>query len=287
MYRVNRSRSLEMLSERLGPSFLLAPAIHDLLKKRRSLDILEIGFGYGHVMLELAWLFREHEVRFHGVDKRLNVADREELRGIARDFNLVPQADLERFTLPSIYSYDATSLHFEDESIDFVYSAFVVRFIERKEKFIEEVCRILRPGGCAVIHIGGAYWDYPYGKIIDNRRLTNYLNRFVLKYKDELIPLPIYMKLFEGNTFNFKFAESPHCILLIQKTASGKLNLNLDYNEKLSMQGRKLPLRNRKGEIKGGFRSVYEVRGKYYDALFNRELLTIEYIKHSRKTQLH
>lgn len=287
MYRINRSRSLEMLSERLGSSFSLASTIHDLLKTRNSLDILEIGFGYGHVLLELAWLFRDQKVRFNGVDKRLNIANDDELREAAAHFNIIPPSDLDRITLPLLHSYDATSMHFADESIDFVYSAFVVRFIERKDKFIEEVCRVLRPGGRAVIHIGGANWNYPYGRKIDNRHLTNFLNRFVLKYGDELIPLPIYMKLFEGNTFNFKFADHPHCILLIHKTASGKLNLNLDYDEKLSMPGRKLPLRNRKGEIKGGFRSVYHIHGQYYDALFDRELLSIEYIKHTRKLKLH
>ena len=287
MYRINRSRSLEALSERLGASFSLATTINDLLKTRQSLDVLEIGFGYGHVLLELAWLFREKMIRFHGIDKRLNVENREGLRGVAAHFNIVPEYDLNSFTLPLIYSYDATSMHFEDESMDFVYSAFVLRFIEHKDKFLEEVCRVLRPGGCAVLHIGGANWNYPYGNIIDNRHLTNYLNRFVLKYGDELIPLPIYMKLFEGNTFNFKFADHSHCILLIQKAASGKLNLNLNYNEKLSMPGRKLPLRNRKGEIKGGFRSVYDMRGQYYYALFDRGLLKIEYTKRSQKLQLH
>lgn len=287
MYRINRSRGLETLNDRLGSTFSLASTIHDLLKTRHTLDVLEVGFGYGHVLLELSWLFREKAIRFYGIDKRLNVANREELKNIATHFNVIPAHDLERLKLPLIYSYDATSMHFEDESIDFVYSAFVVRFIERKEKFLEKVCRVLRPGGCAVLHIGGANWNYPYSKKIDNRHLTNHLNRFVLKYHDELIPLPIYMKLFEGNTFNFEFADHPHCILLIQKTTSGKLNLNLEYNEKLSMPGRKLPLRNRNGEIKGGFRSVYDIRGQYYDALFDRGLLTIEYIKHSRKLQLH
>lgn len=287
IYRINRSRSLERLSERLGSSFSLASAIRDLLKTRNSLDILEIGFGYGHVLLELAWLFREQEVRFNGVDKRLNIANREELREAAVHFNIVPASDIDRFTLPLLHSYDATSMHFADESIDFVYSAFVVRFIEHKDKFIEEVCRVLRPGGRAVLHIGGANWNYPYGKKTDNRHLTHFLNRFVLKYGDELIPLPIYMKLFESNTFNFKFADHPHCILLIHKTASGKLSLNLDFNEKLSMSGRKLPLRNRKGDIKGGFRTVYDIHGQYYDALFDRGLLSIEYIKHSRKLPLH
>ena len=70
MYRVNRSRSLAKLKDRLGDSFAIDVAINQLLTKRRSLDVLEVGFGYGHTLLELAWLFRDKKVRFHGVDKR-------------------------------------------------------------------------------------------------------------------------------------------------------------------------------------------------------------------------
>ena len=44
--------------------------------------------------------------------------------------------------------------------------------------------------------------------------------------------------------------------------------------EALSMSGRKLPLRNHEGEIRGGFRSVYNVRPEYYQELFDRGLLT-------------
>ena len=281
-YRINRSRGLSRLNERLGESFPIVPAIRDLLNKSKSLEVLEVGFGYGHTLLELTWLFRDKSIRFHGVDKRPNVTKMEDLRQIALDFNVAPILEVNALTLPLIYEYDATKLHFENESIDFIYSAFVVRFMERKDKFLEEVCRVLKPGGCAILHIGGAGWNYPYGRITDGRRLTNYLNRFVLTHADELIPLPVYLKLFEGSSFRFEFSDAPHCILNIHKLKSDNLNLELKYNNKLSMPGRKLPLRNRKGEVKGGFRSVYEVTNKYYDMLFKHELLMIDYLRPGR-----
>ncbi len=278
-YRVNRSRGLSRINERLGLSFPIVSTIRDLFTKRNSLDVLEVGFGYGHTLLELAWLFRDKKIQFHGVDKCPNVVSRDDLRKIALDFGVVSSSELNELVLPHIYSYDATTLHFEDESFDFIYSAFVVRFIERKDKFLEEVCRALKPGGIAILHIGGEGWNYPFGQTMDNRRLTNYLNRFVLIHSNELIPLPIYLKLFNGSSFQFEFSDSPLCILKVTKLQKGRLDLELKYNNELSMSGRKLPLRNRSGEIKGGFRSVFEINTKNYDALFERGLLTIDFLK--------
>lgn len=278
-YRVNRSRGLSRINERLGLGFPIVPMIRDLLTKRNSLDLLEVGFGYGHTLLELAWLFRDKKIQFHGVDKRPNVVTRDDLRKIALDFGVVSSSELNALVLPHIYSYDATTLHFEDESFDFIYSAFVVRFIERKDKFLEEVCRVLKPGGTAILHIGGEGWNYPFGQTTDDRRLTNYLNRFVLIHSNELIPLPIYLKLFNGSSFQFEFSDSLHCILNVTKLQKGRLDLELKYNNELSMSGRKLPLRNRRGQIKGGFRSVFEISMQNYDALFERGLLTIDFLK--------
>jgi hypothetical protein len=118
---------------------------------------------------------------------------------------------------------------------------------------------VLRPGGRAILHISEANWNYPWSKISDDRLLTPYTNRFVLNYEDERIPLTDYLKPMEGDVFRFELTPSTRCILMIDKLASGSLSLNLDYNDELSMSGRKLPLRNRRGEVRGGFRTVYDV----------------------------
>lgn len=283
MYKPNRSRSLASLTQRLGASFDLERSIQTLRSQREHVDVLELGFGYGHALMELAHRFRSDPVRLHGVDKRPNVISREALLDIARDFDVAPASELSTLELPDIHAYDATSLHFPDESMDFVYSAFVLRFIPRKDLVLQEVCRVLRPGGHAVIHIGGDNWNYPYGQALAAPLLTMHMSRFVLRFANELIPIGSYLELFQGGAFRFDFAPSHHCILRIRKLASGTLDLALDYDDRLSLAGRAVPLRNRKGEVKGGIRSVFNLRDDMYDALFERDILTVEYLRHARR----
>jgi SAM-dependent methyltransferase len=274
MPQEDRLRSLSRVNELLKAAESPESALERLLESKTKLDVLEVGFGYGRALLELAWRFRGRNVTFHGVDLTRFVADREALRDVAAEFEILPQADLATFELPHVHFYDATALHFGDESLDFVYSVVTVRFIRRKAEFLEEVCRVLRPGGYAMLHVSESHWDYPYSVATDERILTPYTNRFVLKFAGELIPLPAYLKLFEGDRFRFEATPSSRCILRIWKQATGRLSLHLDYDEVLSMSGRKLPLRNRHGEVRGGFRSVYNVRPEHYAQLFERGLLS-------------
>jgi ubiquinone/menaquinone biosynthesis C-methylase UbiE len=273
MPQEDRMRSLSHINRLLRAAESPESAITRLLETTHTLDVLEVGFGCGRALMELAWRFRERRVVFHGVDLNRHIPDREALRGVAARFGIIPKTDLAAFELPHVHFYDATTLHFGDETLDFIYSAVTIRFIRRKAEFLEEVGRVLRPGGYAMLHISESHWNYPYGLVAADRILTPFTNRFVLKYGRELIPLPTYLKLIESERFRFHFTTTSRCILLISKLASGTLSLHLDYDEALSMSGRKLPLRNHEGEIRGGFRSVYNVRPEYYQQLFDRGLL--------------
>ena len=91
---------------------------------------------------------------------------------------------------------------------------------------------------------------------------------------DELIPFPVYVRLFEEDRFRFRFAENSRCIVVLSKQRSGRLDLALDFNNGLSMNGREIPLLNRKGQVRGGQRSVYDVREPQYRALFEQGLLS-------------
>lgn len=272
----DRTRSLAHIEHLLRAAGGVESAVGDLLEQRSPIDVLEVGFGHGRALLELAWRLRDRDVTFHGVDVgyKSPVQTREDLRDVARTNGIVPEPELDQFELPFVHIYDATRLHFPEESLDLVFSAVTIRFIRDKALHIEEVCRVLRPGGRAILHISEANWDYPWGTISDDRVLTPYTSRFVLKHEDELVPLPDYLRLFEGDVFRFGFTPSTRCILIIDKLASGSLSLDLDYNDELSMGGRKLPLRNRKGEIRGGFRTVYDVKTPVYERLAGERLST-------------
>jgi SAM-dependent methyltransferase len=264
----DRTRSLAQIEELLEASGGVEQAIRVLVALRGPIDVLEVGFGHGRALLELAWRLRDREVTFRGVDLvyRSPLQSRADLRAIAREYRIVPRAELDAFVLPRVEFGDATTLAFADETLDLVFSAVTIRFMRDKARHIEEVCRVLRPGGRAILHLGEANWDYPWGPVTGDRRLTPYTSRMVLKHGDELVPLGDYLALFEDDVFRFRLTPSTRCILVVDKLRSGTLALGLAYDEALSMNGRKVPLRNRHGEVRGGFRAVYEVG----DAAFAR-----------------
>lgn len=265
----DRTRGLREIERLLRAAGGVEAAVSALLAQRTPIDVLEVGFGHGRALLELAWRFRDDDVAFHGIDLgyKSGIGSREDLRAVARTYEIVPEADVDGFELPDIHFYDATRLRLPDESVDLVVSAVTIRFMHDKAAFIEEVCRVLRPGGRAILHVGEANWDYPWGPAVDDRLLTPYTSRLVLRHGDELIPLGAYLELFAGETFRFGLTPETRCILTVEKRAPGSLALDLDYDDELSMPGRRLPLKNRHGEVRGGFRTVYDVRAEHYERL--------------------
>jgi ubiquinone/menaquinone biosynthesis C-methylase UbiE len=260
-----------------GPAHFIA----ELLANHQSLHVLEVGFGWGIALLELAWRFRDRRVAFYGVDieDKPELASREGIIAFACEQGIVPQAHAAELNVPQLHFYDAGTLQCDDESMDFIYSAVTIRFMKHKIAFIEEVARVLRPEGRALLHIGESNWNYPYSLVCDPPVLTPFTNRLVLKHGDELIPLPAYLQLFAGDGFEFSFPQDSRCILSMSKHKSGKLHMGLALNDALTMPGRRVPLRNRKGEVRGGIRSVYDVTPDKYRALVDMGLLSPDQLK--------
>ena len=272
----SRNRNLEHIDQIFRATGAPADFIADLLDRHQSLAVLEIGFGWGIALLELAWRFRSNNVAFYGIDieEKPELSSPEGIVTFARERGIIPKHQSDTFNIPSLYFCDASTLGLDDESMDFIYSAVTIRFIRKKIEFIEDVARVLRPGGKALLHIGESNWHYPHTHICDQRILTPHTSRLILKYEKELIPLTDYFKLFEGNTFEFHFTENSRCILTISKLRTGKLDLNLEFNDELTLPGRAVPLINRKGELRGGIRTVYDVRTKNYRALLDNGLIS-------------
>jgi len=276
---MSKSRSLAEISHKIGRDpRLIENILCDLLAQDRALKVLEVGFGHGRVLLELAWHFRNENVTFYGVDKKQKppVEKREDLTEIARLYQVIPEEELAHFELPELFFYDATRLHFSDESLDLIYSAVTMRFLERKVEFLEEVCRVLSPGGMALLQIGEHRWNYPYSLACDNKVLTPFASRIVLRHDKELIPLPDYLKLFQGNSFRFDFIGGTRCAIRISKLRSSFLQLQLRFNPELSGPMEELPYRHGSGEDRGGCRSVYDVSPEIYQALFASGILKSE-----------
>lgn len=272
-------RSLERVSHKLArdPAFI-ERKLGELVARGAQVRVLEIGFGWGRALLELARRFRDHDVLFYGVDKERHPTTKgDDLREIARDYTTIPEADLARLRPPQIFYYDATSLHFADNGMDLIYSAATIRFIERKADFLEEVCRVLSPGGTALLHLSEPVDYCPYSVALDGEVLTPVASRFVLKYGVELIPLVAYLRLFENESFQFDFKRES--TIAVAKQKSDRLMLKLKVNEDLTLPMRELPYRDESGKLEDGARSVYEILPEMYEMLFEEGLLEREQLR--------
>ncbi len=273
-----KNRNLASINGKLlRRSEILQNTITTLLETRRPLWVLEIGCGAGRALMELARQFKDAAVRFYGIYKKSGdpLASSADLLDTAQRYGLAPDEELRRLALPELFFYDATQLHFADASLDLVYSVEMFRFVERKAEFLEEVGRVLKPGGVALLQLSNAGWNYPHSLAQDNTALTPYNSRFVLKYGNELIPLEIYLRLFAGDGFTFEFINLPACVIKLDKLRPGKLALRLHYDNALSLSMKQLPYGDdSSGKAKGGFRSVYHLDADAYQALFEREWLS-------------
>ncbi|MDQ7051669.1 MAG: class I SAM-dependent methyltransferase [candidate division KSB1 bacterium] len=277
-----RNRSLAEVNYKISKTYdLLQRTLTGLLEQKSAARVLEVGFGEGRALLEFAWQFRSQPVSFFGVDKKREppVLCRSDLAKMALEFGICPPDELAQLRLPDIDFYDATELRFPDEHFDLIYSAVTVRFIPDKARFLEEVCRVLRLGGVAYLHIGQKNWDYPYSRALPQKHLTPYNSRFVLKYGDELIPLPAYLQLFEEDRFRFEFVNRPRFVLKVEKHRPGRLDLQLQWNDAYSMSMKALPYRHKSGKIQGGFRSVYDLPEAQYRRLIERGLIRPEALR--------
>lgn len=278
------TRSLTEISHKiLKKSQIIETTISDLLTRDVPIHVLEVGFGWGRALLELSWRFRHNPVTFYGVDatKSPPMEKPEDLLAIARQFNIIPEKELMGIKLPHLNFYDATHLHYDDESMDVIYSAVTIRFMKQKAEFIEEVCRVLKPGGIAMLHIGEANWNYPYSVVSNDEILTPYTSRFILKHENELIPFPVYVKLCEGELFQFQFTPKSRLTTFVKKLAPGHLSLRLSLNQALTVPGEQLPLLDKNGVVKDGIRTVYDVDPKNYQTLFSQGLLSRESLQFS------
>ena len=124
--------------------YALEPYLHDFAKFRegRGKDVLEVGVGMGADHLEWA---RSEPRSLTGVDLTPRAIDHTRKR-------------LEAFGFDSTLSVgDAEKLPFEDDSFDLVYSWGVLHHSPNTPRAIEEVHRVLRPGGVARIMVYHRY----------------------------------------------------------------------------------------------------------------------------------
>jgi len=259
----SRTRRLAEIDARLASTgTTLESATADQLGRRRPVAVLEIGFGWGPALIELAWRFRAEPVTFAGInlERKKPVKRSEDLTAVAEALDLVPAERIGELRPPDVHFYDATTLHFADESLDLVYSAVTLRFIADKVRVVEEVARALRPGGRALLDVGERGWEYPRGPATDPMMLTEHPSYLVLHHRLEVVPLGDWFAFAGGERFTICVPSGPRCVIDVTKHAPGRLDAGLRLDPERTIPMRKFPMPpGRRHPSNSVVRSAYEL----------------------------
>ncbi len=109
-------------------------------RKHAGERVLEIGCGTGSDLLQ----FAKHGAIAVGIDitpEHLRLA-RERVGSLAQ-----------------VFDGNGTNIPFENESFDYVYSHGVLHHLDQPRRMVEEIFRVLRPGGRFNVHVY-ARWSY-------------------------------------------------------------------------------------------------------------------------------
>jgi SAM-dependent methyltransferase len=146
-----RSRGMEKADSRLGGA--LGRAVSTLLDGGER-TVLEVGCGYGRVLLELRASYG-HRFELHGINVEPGYNERL-LREFAQDQGL----DVPNVAFPTIHIHDVDDgLPFPDDTFDLIFSVATFHSIRDKLRFLAEVMRTLKPDGVGLIEFPTAAVD--------------------------------------------------------------------------------------------------------------------------------
>jgi SAM-dependent methyltransferase len=254
-----RLRGLDKMEERFGDK-----PIQKFLKRRTKIEdkirVMELGFGEGRCLLELRALFPEFE--YYGINniKKGNMSARSDFHKNSNKFEL----NLPNKNMPKPFFYDAgKGLHFDSNSLDLIMSQVAFHYVGDKSKLIEEMWRVLKPGGKAFLHIDAVPKDnYP-----DFMKFNSETPRFVIYDGDRMIKLSNYVERIKkrGYDINFRNASNNNDqrVLLLTKNTRKKLDFGLSFDGNSTLyltQMRGTDSYKTEGGVWWGTRSVYHVK---------------------------
>jgi ubiquinone/menaquinone biosynthesis C-methylase UbiE len=113
----------------------------------RGKRILDLGCGSGHETADI-WLRLQGDARITAVDPvrgLLDLAEEQFVEIVSRYNHGTPALTQENH--PSFHLMSAMNLDFPDESFDVVYHSLILHWLSSPQKGIQEIARVLKPGG--------------------------------------------------------------------------------------------------------------------------------------------
>jgi SAM-dependent methyltransferase len=145
-----RSRGTANLEVAVGG---VVDAIEARLTESRPPRVLEIGCGYGMALVELRARFGDR-IDLHAINRYPRHGTWNTARQVAVQCGSMSDAEFLRLAPPTISIHDVdASLPFPDDHFDLIYSQMSFPYYKRKAEVLEEIDRVLAPGGEAKIDV--------------------------------------------------------------------------------------------------------------------------------------
>ncbi len=156
VYNEESSHSLDDLNEKIKPHRIedIIRNVHDRNRMAgNKTRVMEIGSGNGRVLMELKKLFPEAE--FYGVNKEKTKEfyRRESFAVTAINTNIMNKSELDSIELPFIIFEDldfGARLPYNENKFDVIYSQNTLRHFKYKFELLNDILRVLKPGGVSL-----------------------------------------------------------------------------------------------------------------------------------------
>lgn len=180
----------------------------EILKPQPGEDILEVGFGTGHILVDLAKAVGESG-KVRGIDISDEMVEQAKTR--LEGEGLLSRVELTRG--------DATEMPYEDGSLDAIYFSFTLELFDTPEipKVLHECLRVLKPSGRLMVVAVSREGEGDF-----MRKLYEWTHRHLPNLMD---CRPIYVKrAMEANGFEIREASIESMWVPVELVLGGKPN---------------------------------------------------------------
>jgi ubiquinone/menaquinone biosynthesis C-methylase UbiE len=255
----SRSRDLEKMNSRFGDT-QIQQILDKATAREKNVSVLEVGCGEGRVLMQLRKLYPDIEL--HGINKKPwdVIKDDQSLLQTGTFYEIFKDNEVTRIKLPHLHFYDAEKLDFNDNNFDLIISQVAVHYIKRKDLFLQEVWRTLKPNGKALLHIDNSIdINGPDFLQYQTPRFIIYKYNKVMQFKEYIVELNNngYDIQYFDHT-NIQTAETNDVVLIITKNNNNDLALDLKFDELSSFDISRLNEDEIWGEYYWGYRSVFK-----------------------------